>query len=304
MGLFIAQTEGPLDQVSSYTMAVAGAEFNVSVGLARLGHAVTYLTRLGNDPMGKRITHVLNENGIGSEFITYSQEKTTGFMLKSKVSEGDPEIAYYRKNSAASVISREDVENLNFSGYTFLHLTGILPALSDSARDTTFYLLEKAKENGMTVCFDPNLRPQLWPDQETMVTTLNSLAARADYVLPGEGEGEILCGTREPGEIASFYRGLGAKNVIVKLGGRGAYYENASESGLVKGFPVEKIVDTVGAGDGFAAGVISSLMEGRSLAEAVERGNAIGAIQVMSVGDNEGLPNREQLAAFMDRKVL
>lgn len=304
MGLFIAQNEGPLDQVSSYSMAVAGAEFNVAVGLARLGHSVAYLTRLGDDPFGKRITHVMNENGIGSEFISYSDSRTTGFMLKSKVSKGDPEIFYFRKGSAASVISRNDVEKLDFSGCTYLHLTGILPALSESARDTAFYLIEKARENGMTVCFDPNLRPQLWKDQETMIQTINAIAAKADYVLPGEGEGEILCGSRDPKVIAGFYRNMGTANVIVKLGSKGAYYENAEVSGFVEGFPVEKIVDTVGAGDGFAAGVISALMEGKDLSAAVRRGNAIGAIQVMSVGDNDGLPTREQLAKFMGQDSL
>lgn len=304
MGLFIAQTEDSLEQVSSYHMAVAGAEFNVAVGLSRLEHSVTYLTRLGNDPFGKRIAHVMRENGIGSEFITYSDERTTGFMLKSKVSQGDPEIAYFRKGSAASFISRKDVESLDFSGYTYLHLTGILPALSESARDTAFFLLEKARENGMTISFDPNLRPQLWPDQQTMVATINELASRADYVLPGEGEGEILCGSRDPRQICDFYRNLGTANVIVKLGGQGAYYENAEQSGYVKGFRVNKIVDTVGAGDGFAAGVISALMEGKSLSDAVKRGNAIGAIQVMSVGDNDGLPTRAQLAEFMGMDEL
>lgn len=303
MGLFIAQNEGTLDEVDAYSMAVAGAEFNVAVGLARLEHAVTYLTRLGNDPFGKRIVKVLDQNGIGSEFITFSDTHPTGFMLKSKVRKGDPEIFYFRKGSAASMLTPEDVEKMDFSGYTYLHLTGIFPALSETTRAATRCLIEKARDKGLAISFDPNLRPQLWPDRKTMVETINDLAAKADYVFPGEGEGEILCGSRDPQKIAEFYLAQGAKTVVVKTGSKGAYYDTGKEQGFVEGFPVEKVVDTVGAGDGFAAGVLSALMEGKTLPEAVRRGNAIGAIQVMSVGDNDGLPSRKQLAEFMKQDI-
>ena len=304
MGLFIAQNEGPLDEVTGYSMAVAGAEFNVAVGLARLEHNVTYLTRLGNDPFGKLIVRVLSKNNIGSEFVSYSDDHSTGFMLKSRVLKGDPEIFYFRKNSAASTLSKEDIGRVDFANYSFLHLTGILPALSENTREAVFSLIEKARENNLTISFDPNLRPQLWPDQETMVRTINLIASKADMVLPGEGEGEILLGSRDPEKISDFYLGLGAKTVITKVGSRGAFLATKDERTLIPGFQVDKIVDTVGAGDGFAAGVISALMEGYDLKEAVLRGNAVGAIQVMSRGDNDGLPYRMELARFMGRETL
>lgn len=304
MGLFIAQEEGALSEVSSYQMAVAGAEFNVAVGLARLGLPVTYLTSLGADPFGRKIVQTLKENGIGNEFVHLSKDRPTGFMLKSKVRKGDPEIFYFRKGSAASALSRADVERIDFSGYDFLHLTGIFPALSEATRAAAFYLMEKARACGLTISFDPNLRPQLWPSQEAMVQTLNQLAALADYVLPGEAEGEILCGTRDPESIGAFYLELGAKAVVIKLGDRGAYLMTGGAQQMVPGFPVKQVVDTVGAGDGFAAGLLSALIEEKSLYEAVCRGNAVGAIQVTCMGDNDGLPTREQLAAFMGRENL
>lgn len=299
MGLFIAQQEGPLDRVTGYWLAVAGAEFNVAVGLARLGHPVSYMTKLGNDPFGKLITNTMEDNHISTEFITYSDERPTGFMLKSRVSEGDPQIFYFRKNSAASTLSRADVDAIDFSQYSCLHLTGILPPLSDSCRDVSFYLVEKAREHGLTVTFDPNLRRQLWPSDEVMADTLNALAAKADIVFPGEGEGQYLCGSTDPDAISDFYLGRGAKAVITKVGSKGAYLATAGGRRLVPGFRVEKVVDTVGAGDGFAAGVLSALLEGLPLDEAARRGNAIGAIQVMSRGDNDGLPTRQELDTFM-----
>lgn len=299
MGLFIAQDEAKLEDVGLFSSAVAGAEFNVAVGLARLGISVGYMTKLGQDPFARRIVKTMEQNKISTSLVTYMSDHATGFMLKGKTSDGDPDVFYYRENSAASTISIQDVDGINLSDYGFLHITGILPALSPSALKATRYLMERAKSAGMTVFFDPNLRPRLWHDVPTMVRELNSLACLADYVLPGSKEGGVLCGTEVPEKIAKFYLSLGVKAVIVKIGPRGAYAATAQDDFYSPTYPAKEIVDTVGAGDGFAVGVISAVMEGFPLEQAVQCGNAIGTIQVMNMGDNEGLPTRAELKQFM-----
>ncbi|MEI3191706.1 MAG: PfkB family carbohydrate kinase [Lachnospiraceae bacterium] len=163
MGLFIAQEEGELSDVSGYSMAVAGAEFNVAVGLARLNLPVTYLTVWGKTLLVRKLWHAAAQWNW-QRVCQLFKERSTGFMLKSKVSTGDPKIFYFRKGSAASTLSKEDVDRMDFSGYGFVHLTGIFPALSESTKEASFYLIKKAREHGLTVSFDPNLRPQLWPD--------------------------------------------------------------------------------------------------------------------------------------------
>jgi Sugar kinases, ribokinase family len=301
MGLFIAQSEGPLESVTGYSCAVAGAEFNVAVGMSRLEHKVAYMTKLGSDPFGKLIVNVLDKNKIGTGLVSWSKDRSTGFMLKSRVSKGDPEIFYFRKNSAASTMNKEDVDMVDFSGYSNLHMTGIFPALSPSTREAAYYLMEKAKKSGITVSFDPNLRPQLWSSKKEMVRVINDLALKCDILFPGIAEGITLTGKDTPEEICKFYLDMGVKTVVLKLGAKGAYVAAKDGCYTVKGFTVEKIVDTVGAGDGFAVGVISALMEGLSLKEAAVRGNAIGAIQVMSIGDNDGLPTREELSKYIQK---
>lgn len=301
MGLFIACEEGELHQVEQFSAAVAGAEYNVAVGLSRLGHKVSYCTKLGYDPMAERILDSMRKNKISEDLILRTGDAMTGFMLKGKTSAGDPKIAYFRKNSAASQISTHEIDRLDLCGCEFLHVTGIFPAVSASALAAVKRLILRCKNLDMHVSFDPNLRPQLWPDQEGMVRTLNALAESADTVLPGIGEGEILTGSRDPERIAAFYHDKGAKNVVVKLGPEGAYYSSAEEKGYAPAFPVRKIVDTVGAGDGFAAGVISALCEGLSLREAAQRGNVIGAIQLTHKGDNEGLPTRRRLQSVTEK---
>lgn len=301
MALLIADTVGPLEDVEHFTRAMSGAEVNVAIGLTRLGHDVEYLTKLGDDPFGHYIEKTLVKNKIGTRLISYDSIYRTGIQLKNRVADGsDPHAPYYRKGSAASHITKEDIDKINLNGIDLIHITGIPPAISQSARQATFRLAVRAKENNIFLTFDPNLRPALWEDKETMVEVLNKLSKYADLILPGEEEGEILAGTTDNKEIANFYHNHGVKIVVVKNGSEGAYYSDGNDSGQVSGFKVDRVVDTVGAGDGFAVGVISGIIEGKSMFDSVVRGNAIGAIQVTNVSDNEGLPNREQLSLFLN----
>ena len=301
MALLIADTTGPLEEVEHFTRAMSGAEVNVSIGLSRLGHSVEYLTRLGDDPFGHYIANALKKNEIGTSLVTYDDVYRTGIQLKNRVTDGsDPYAPYYRKGSAASHITISEIDAIDLTDVELVHVTGIPPALSQSARKATFRLMDRAKEAGIFITFDPNLRPVLWEDEETMCTVLNQLAAKADVVLPGIGECKILAGTEDKKEVADFYQKLGVKTVIIKDGSKGAYVQTADENYDVAGYKVEKVVDTVGAGDGFAVGVLSGILEGLDLKDSVKRGNAIGAIQVMNIGDNEGLPTPKELKAFQE----
>jgi 2-dehydro-3-deoxygluconokinase len=120
---------------------------------------------------------------------------------------------------------------------------------------------------------------------------------QADWLLPGVDEGRFLTGEATPEGIAAFYRAAGVPLVVVKLGPAGAYFDGEAGRGYVEGFPVAAVLDTVGAGDGFAVGVISGLLEGLPLAQAVRRGAWIGARAVQVIGDTEGLPTRAELQA-------
>lgn len=301
MALFVADTFGPLEEVEHFTRSLAGAEVNVCIGLTRLGHKATYITRLGDEPLGHYIENFLKKEGIGTEFITYDPVYKTGFQLKNKVISGDPYVPYYRKGSAASHISVKEINEIDFTGVKVVHVTGIPPALSSSCKEAAYRLIERAKENNIYITFDPNLRPALWESKELMIQTINDLASKCDMILPGTEEGLILMGSEEPEKISDFYQKLGAKTVITKLGAKGAYVRHKNESYEVPGFKVEKVIDTVGAGDGFAAGIISGILEGLPLKECVLRGNAVGSIQVMHISDNEGLPTKKELLEYMNR---
>ena len=115
MALFIAETYEPLEEVEHFTRSLSGAEVNVAIGLTRLGHKVSYVTKLGDEPMGRYIENFLKKESIGTEYITYDSVYKTGFQLKNRVKKGDPYAPYYRKGSAASHISKKEIDKIDFT---------------------------------------------------------------------------------------------------------------------------------------------------------------------------------------------
>lgn len=300
MVVFIAEEVGELKDVEKFTKGLAGAELNLSIGLSRLGSSVSYITQLGEDPFGEYIYECIEkEENINNEYINRTNEYSTGFYLKSKVLSGDPSIYYYRKNSAAANIDNTLIKKIDLNTHRHIHITGISPALSHNMLENIIYLVKEGKKKGLSISFDPNIRLQLWESRNKMIETMNSIASYADYITPNISEGKILTGKSDEVEIAEFFLEKGVKNVIVKLGSKGCFIKNNNIAEYVKGFKVDKVVDTVGAGDAFAAGLLSGILNGKNLVEAALIGNAMGAIAVTFKGDNEGLPTIEELKRFI-----
>ncbi|PQL05458.1 sugar kinase [Pantoea ananatis] len=297
MAMFVARETGDLAAVDTFVKRAAGAELNVAIGLARLGLKVGWVSRVGQDAFGRFICQVLDKENIDHRQVTVDPRYPTGFQLKSKVDDGsDPLVEYFRKGSAASHLSPTDFDHDYFGAARHLHLSGVAAAISDSSLELTKHAAKEMRARGKTLSFDPNLRPVLWRSEGEMRKQLNLLAEYADWVLPGEKEGYILTGYRQPQDIADFYLDKGVKAVIIKTGCEGAWYKTASgEQGQVEAMRVDNVVDTVGAGDGFAVGVISALLEGKPLVQAIRRGNKIGSLAIQVIGDSEGLPTRQQL---------
>ena len=300
MALLVAQETGPLAQVQHFSKRLAGADTNVAIGLARLGFRVGWISRLGADSFGTYVRQTVEAEGVDTSQVEVDPQRSTGFMLKSRSVDGaDPAIEYYRRGSAASQLAPEHLKPAYALHARHLHTTGITPALSSAACELVAHAMQTMRSAGRTVSFDPNLRPSLWPDTATMRATLNALARHADWVLPGLSEGELLTGQKTPADIAAWYLDCGARAVVIKLGAEGAYFRTASgESGVVPGVHVAQVVDTVGAGDAFAVGVVSGQLEGLSWTQSMQRANWIASRALQVIGDMEGLPRRDELPAM------
>lgn len=296
MVMLVADKPGPIEQVQAFYKRTAGAETNVAIGLARLGLSVGWASRLGADSMGRYLLHELQNEGVDCSHVLSDPQQRTGMLFKGRVTDGsDPPIEYLRKGSAASRMTVDDIDESWLCSARHLHSTGVFAAISESCYEVSRRAMALMRAAGKTVSFDTNLRPTLWASTEAMREGVNQLAFAADWVLPGLDEGRLLTGRESPEGIARFYREHGAKLVVVKLGAQGAYFDRGDEQAYVPGFPVETVADTVGAGDGFAVGLISALLDGQPLRRAVERGAWIGARAVQVLGDTEGLPSRREL---------
>ena len=303
MVMMVADQSDSLQFVTNYSRKIAGAESNVAIGLARLDLTVGWISAIGDDPFGTYIRNTIRGEGVDTSQVFISDKHSTGLMVKERNEIGDPKVYYYRMGSAASHLTPNILKEKYFSGAKFFHMTGIFPALSETCYETLLAAVAMAKRQGMFVTFDPNIRLQLW-SKEQAIPILLQLAALSDLIMPGKKEAEMLLGTEDWEQVASAFHECGNRYVVMKDGPDGAYYSYQEEGRLIergyeKGFPVKRVVDTVGAGDGFAVGILSGLMEGLSLREAVVRGNAIGSMAVMVQGDAEGYPTRRQLTEYL-----
>lgn len=300
MVVFNPNSTGPLRQVNEFTKSLGGAESNVAIALARLGHSVGWFSKIGNDEFGKYIKNSVRAEGVDVSRVTEDSERSTGIFFKERYQSENPNVYYYRKNSAASSISPEDIDENYIESAKILHITGITPALSNTAYEAVFKAAEIAKKHNILVSFDPNLRLKLWSAEEAR-STLAELSKYANIIMPGIDEAKVLTGLDEEEKIADYYLDKGIGIVAVKLGEKGCYIKNSSEAAYVKGYKVYRVEDTVGAGDGFAAGFLSGMLKGLSLRECGELANGVGAMATLVKGDSEGYPYYDELMAFIGK---
>lgn len=294
LGVVRARECGSLETVSDLVLSTGGAEVNVAIGLARLGTPVTWLGRVGDDAVGRRVTRELRAEGV-DVIARVDPAGATGVLLKSSPAPGRTEIVNLRARSAGSRLRVDDLDGVDVSLYRVLHVTGVTPALSASAAATVTELVRRARAAGVLVSVDVNHRPRLWSDPADAVASHLALVAGADVLFAGDDEARLLVGPAvAPEDLAARLRSLGPGEVVVTLGGRGAV---ALVDGVVHrrdARPVT-VVDTVGAGDAFVAGYLSELLRGAPPERRLDVGTRTGAAACASPGDWEGAPRRVDL---------
>jgi 2-dehydro-3-deoxygluconokinase len=305
---FVAGEPGPLAEATRFDRFVAGAEANVAVGLVRLGHSAELIGRVGADGFGEAIRRRLRGEGVGTAALTTDGEAATGLMFRERRNLGPAQVVYARRGSAGSCLSVDDVDRAAdggaFSDARWLHLTGITPALSETARAATFRAADLARAAGLTVSLDLNLRRRLWSD-EAAGPVLRQLAAGLDVVLGSPDElGVLAARPADSGrvELARAVLSLGPSIVVVKLGPDGALAvrADAPTAPIARpALPVPVVVDPVGAGDAFCAGFIAACLEGLDIERALDQANACGAAAAAALGDQSGLPTSDELASLL-----
>jgi sugar/nucleoside kinase (ribokinase family) len=296
--------EENLRTATQFSRFPGGADLNVAVGLTRLGVRATWASVLGEDAHGDYVADAVDQLGITP--LVRRTAGPTALMFKAGGIGGDPEVLQVRHQTAfaqhADVLLTADV--LAFHGIDHLHLTGIVFGISPVVRLAALTLLDAALDAGLSVSFDPNLRLNLWPDQQEMRGVINTVAAQANVVMPGLAEGRLLTGHRDAEAVAKTYLQAGAREVVVKLGADGAHAWTADgQTARSRRFAVTPI-DTVGAGDGFVAGYLAAFLAGSSLQQRVDQGAAGGALVTTRRGDLAAMPHREEIDALVEAEDL
>lgn len=199
------------------------------------------------------------------------------------------------------VSNADSVEKLreeDFISTSAVYVTGAFLAKGKAAEEFITQAIGLARENGAAVIFDPMLRA--FDNAPECREAVNRIAAMADVFLPNAREAAELSGISEDAErAADFFLEKGTKKVVVKLGKQGALYKSRVEKGVAPTFRADSVVDFSGAGDGFAAGLISGICEEIPLGEAVVRANAVGSMQIQAQGEDAGLPTMAELREYM-----
>jgi 2-dehydro-3-deoxygluconokinase len=302
---FVATEPGPLAEARTFSRHIAGAEANVAVGLARLGHRVAYIGLVGDDGFGTAIVRALRGEGVDVRHLAIDAGARTGVMFRERRALGAMSVVYHRTGSAGSRLTVDDVDRAidagAFDGCRWLHLTGITPALSASARAATARAHEAARAAGATLSLDINLRRRLWSDDEA-APVVRDLASSVDVVMGSPDELAVVAGVataEAPADLLAAVAELGPATVVAKLGRDGAMGLEAGNVIDVASIPIDVAIDAVGAGDAFCAGYIAGRLDGVDLAGAMRMGNACGALAVAASGDQSGLPDPDELARLL-----
>ncbi|MGW1775420.1 sugar kinase [Streptomyces sp. NPDC002104] len=300
--LLALRGSGPLRLGGSMEISVAGAESNVAIGLARLGHAVRWAGAVGEDEAGDLVLRTLRAEGVDVSGASRDDGGApTGLMLAEP---GPPEVTRvhsYRAGSAGSRLTACSLERaFTAAPPKVLHLTGITPALSRSARSACALALRLAAEHSALVCLDVRFRSRLWSAEEA-AEVLRAWAPSVDVLIASDDELPLCLPAGVPGDPgdpalrAKELHALGVGEVVVKLGAAGAtaYGDDGSEVHA----PARAVRGAGGAGTGdvFVAGYLSAFLDGASARARLDRAVTTGAFAVASRGGWEGAPTRAEL---------
>jgi 2-dehydro-3-deoxygluconokinase len=275
----------PLVERPRLTMEVGGAESNVACGMAQLGHHAVWLGRVGDDPFGQIIIRTLTAHGVDVRDVEVDPALPTGLYLKDPGFERST-VHYYRKGSAAAAMGPAFAESVLGRGGRLVHLSGITPVLSSSCAALVERLLAQ-RGGGPLVSFDVNYRPALWGPARAGEALL-PLARSADVVFAGRDEAETLWGTAGPDDIRALLPDVSC--LVIKDAEHGATCYEGDERTFVPALKID-VVEPVGAGDAFAAGFLSGLIDGRSARERLRLGHIAAAAALGCVGDLAAFPS-------------
>lgn len=284
------RTARPMRLGGDAHLSIAGSESNVAIGVARLGHDAAWLSAVGNDEPGRLIQRTLRAENVDTSYLRFADDSFTGFIAFDQPSHDITRVSYHRRGSAASTLTAsETTAAVGSATPTLLHVTGITPALSDTARAATLAAVRTASAADVQVSLDVNYRARLWSRGDA-AAALRELLPHVNTVFASDDELDLLTDASDP--IAELLTQV--DHVVVTAGGKGAWAHSREGTVHRPALPVT-VVDSIGAGDAFVSGYLSATLDNLPTESRLDRATTSGAFCVTAYGDWESLPTREDL---------
>ena len=311
MDLFARDIGAAFHDITEFESGVGGSPVNIAIGASRLGLRALAFTAVGDDEVGRFVRHVLQKERVNADYIGTKKGRRTGMAVVGVRPPDKFPLLFYRENPADIHLTIEEAKALPLDDTRALSLSGT--ALSrGGARDVSLYLAEQASSRGIKIFIDLDLRPDQWSHPMAFGLHIRRLLPLCDVVIGTEEEfwaalspapEAVMAGESGPDQ-ASLHHLLRAQArgsdalLALKRGERGLRLYSGGLTVDAPGFPVE-IVNTVGAGDGFAAGLIYAWAQGWDWEKAARFANACGALVVGRHGCARALPYRHEVEAFI-----
>ncbi len=310
---FVAlERDTTVGEAHQFEKAAGGAPANVAVGIAKLQVPSAFVTQLGNDPFGKFLRNTLDENGVDVSMVRTTDEANTMLAFVSVQASGERSFAFYRNPSADMLMRPEDLDTARIAEAAIFHY-GSITMIDQPARDATEAAIEAALSGEALISYDPNLRELLWPSMDAAREGLLYGLKFANIVKMNLEEVEFLTANTpftSVNELVAAARELWHENLrlmVITRGEEGCIVLTPDAHWVVPGFAV-RVEDTIGAGDGFMAGLmagiyaledIAQLANETQLMPILRQANAVGALTASRRGGIPALPTLEQVQAFL-----
>jgi 2-dehydro-3-deoxygluconokinase len=281
----------------TYLQGFGGDTSNALIAAVRQGATGAYVTKLGDDEFGRMCLRLWTDEGVDTEGVGIDSAAPTGIYFVRHGKDGHT-FSYLRAGSAASRMQPSDVPAKLIERAKYLHVSGISQAISASATDAIFHAIRIARESGVKVAYDPNLRLKLWP-LERARAIITATIPLADYFLPSLDDVRIVSGLDDPAVILDWCHRQGARIVALKLGREGSMVSNGDRRSSIAAFPVDT-VDATGAGDCFDGSFLARLAAGDDAFSAARWASAAAALTTTGYGAVAPLPTAAQVKRFIE----
>jgi sugar/nucleoside kinase (ribokinase family) len=282
--------------LDTLTVASGGDSLNVAVNLSKLGLKTALIGMTGKDMMGDFLCSAAAQSGIDTTYIKQRKQCTTATSIVLVEKNGERHFAV--AGNANNSLTSGDIPDSVLQNAKIAHL-GSAMALPGLEGDVLCGLFKKAQAYGTATSMDVT-----WDGSGKWLARIEEALYHTDYFMPSQQEAQLISGKKTPEEIAGFFKKFGIKRLAIKLGDKGCFVTDYTQTFTIPSFKVKNAIDTTGAGDAFVSGFLTATLHGKSLYECGVIGNAVAAYSVQEAGATTGVKSWDETIEFIDKSRL